>query len=364
MKLGQEAFSKVPEANPPPVTDEASLRTALTTYGAKEFRNQFSFDYQQRPPESQDPSMFFKSFNSLSYFEDMDTTDVDPYLTTSILSMVPLPDWVQVNALKDMGNDYRQIIVGQEKGNWRNVKVDRTYSRPGESLNPVVCKGMIVYYTDTRVTDQQITVSIAWVFFLGVYYEVLNHAALVRIDLLKNLCDNLVNVMKNPDTSVSTLPDKTRLTILLGRYARDEFYNNFGYELMDQATSPINRVPETPLYTIEQTGEFESWDDQKIQDWVDTILTPSDFPPLEQISGIRQDLIDSTKYKLQGQNDAGLNTWNVNDYSKTYGYDGETTIKVAGTFVHCNGTLTTGEDTVKISFVQFSGVFFNSEDPW
>lgn len=70
-----------------------------------------------------------------------------------------------------------------------------------------------------------------------------------------------------------TIPDMTRLTVLLGRYGRDQFYNKYGYELMGEATSPDKLVAGTPLCTIEQTGEFENWDDQKIWNWIDAILS-------------------------------------------------------------------------------------------
>lgn len=69
-----------------------------------------------------------------------------------------------------------------------------------------------------------------------------------------------------------TAPDTTRLTILLDRYGRDQFYDKYKYELMGEATSPEKRVAGTPLCTIEQTGEFEDANDQKIWNWVDTIL--------------------------------------------------------------------------------------------
>lgn len=72
---------------------------------------------------------------------------------------------------------------------------------------------------------------------------------------------------------MATIPDKNRLTILLGRYGRDKFYKQNKYELMDSATSPVKRVANTPMCGIEQTGEFESWDDSKIAAWVDSILS-------------------------------------------------------------------------------------------
>ncbi len=71
---------------------------------------------------------------------------------------------------------------------------------------------------------------------------------------------------------MATTQDKTWLTVLLGRYGRDRFYKENQYELIDVATSPEKRVPGSPIYTIEQTGEFESWDDSKIATWVDSIL--------------------------------------------------------------------------------------------
>lgn len=69
-------------------------------------------------------------------------------------------------------------------------------------------------------------------------------------------------------------------------------------------------------------------------------------------------MIDAVKYKLSGANDLGLNTWNVTSYDHAYAYDGddEQNVRTLGTFVHSNGTLTTGNDTVNISFIQFSGV--------
>ncbi|KAF9443262.1 hypothetical protein P691DRAFT_713513 [Macrolepiota fuliginosa MF-IS2] len=369
MRLGQEAFSKVPDANPPPVTDEDSLGTALTAYARKQFLAQFGFDYEQRPPDSpgsQVPPLFCKTFNALSYFEDQNTKDIEPYLTTKIFSMVSLPDWVQAKALTNMTSDYRQIVSGNEKGNWRSVKVDQPYSRDGEAFNPVNCKGMIMFYTDSRTTDQEITVSIAWIFFLGIYYEAPNHAALVRRDLLKKLCDNLAAIMEKPDLSPDTQRDKTLLAILLDRYGRDEFYSRFGYELMDQATSPETRIPETPFCTVQQTGEFENWNDKKITDWVDTIITVNDFPPVQTHPKIRQDLFDSIKRKLDRNNDWGLNKWNVTDYPQQlypYGDSGDL-IRVEGKFIHNNGTLEVGEDTVNISFVHFTGVCYIEPNPW
>jgi hypothetical protein len=73
---------------------------------------------------------------------------------------------------------------------------------------------------------------------------------------------------------MATLPDKTRLTIFLDRYGRDQFFKKHRYELMDEATDPGDiRVPGTPLFTIAQTGEFENWDDTKIATWVDSIIS-------------------------------------------------------------------------------------------
>jgi hypothetical protein len=66
-------------------TDEASLTNALTSYAAKSFKNHFSFDYQQRPPDSPDASLFCKTFNALAYFEDGNMNDVEPYIKTRIL---------------------------------------------------------------------------------------------------------------------------------------------------------------------------------------------------------------------------------------------------------------------------------------
>lgn len=76
---------------------------------------------------------------------------------------------IKGNALTDMASDYHQIVAGnQGKGSWRSIKVDHSYARAGESFNPVNCRGLIVYYTDTKTIDQETTVSIAYVFFLGV----------------------------------------------------------------------------------------------------------------------------------------------------------------------------------------------------
>lgn len=72
---------------------------------------------------------------------------------------------------------------------------------------------------------------------------------------------------------MATAPDKTRLTILLGRYGRDEFYKQNKYELMGTATSPAKRVSTAPLWAVEETGEFESWNDSKIGTWVDSVLS-------------------------------------------------------------------------------------------
>jgi hypothetical protein len=84
-----------------------------------------------------------------------------------------------------------------------------------------------------------------------------------------------MNLSLQPE-SMATQPDKTRLTIFLDRYGRDQFYEQFGYELMDEATSPDKRVPDTPLFTTAQTGEFENWDNKKVEEWVDSFLSVYD----------------------------------------------------------------------------------------
>ncbi len=68
----------------PPYIGRKYVTNALKTYSAKQFKSLFGFDYQQCPAESQEP-YFFKSFNALSYFEDKDTKNVEPYITTNIL---------------------------------------------------------------------------------------------------------------------------------------------------------------------------------------------------------------------------------------------------------------------------------------
>lgn len=80
-----------------------------------------------------------------------------------------------------------------------------------------------------------------------------------------------------------TAPDKTRLTILLDRYGRDEFYKRNKYELMGTATRPEKCVATAPIWAVEQTGEFESWNDTKIATWVDSIL--SRYVALSPFSG-------------------------------------------------------------------------------
>ncbi|KAF9450718.1 hypothetical protein P691DRAFT_773715 [Macrolepiota fuliginosa MF-IS2] len=361
--LGQEAFASVPEANPPPVTDEASLTIALTAYAGKWFHDQFGFDYRQRPSDCQSSSLC-EPFSALSYFEDMSTKDVEAFLTAKIFKMAPLPGWVQGKALPDIASDYRQAVSSQDKGHWRIYKVDRTYSREGESFHPVNCKGSLVYYTDTQTTDQRVTVSVAYVFFLGVFYETLNHAALVRDDLIKELCDSLFDAMPEHE-STRPSPDLTQLEILLGRYGRDQFYHNFKFELMGSTTSPDSRISGTPIYTIEESGEFESWDDTKIWNWVDMILSSVAFEFIQKGSHARQQFFDTVKYKLSGKNDTGLNKWDVDDYDRSYDYDGSANnARVVGMFIHSNGSLTTGQDTVHISFVHFSGAFFVEESGW
>ncbi len=72
---------------------------------------------------------------------------------------------------------------------------------------------------------------------------------------------------------------------------------------------------------------------------------------------IRQDIINAVKHKLSGASDLGLNSWNVDDYDRTYDYDNaDQNVRAVGVFAHSNGYLKTGEDAVRISFVQFSGV--------
>lgn len=106
-----------------------------------------------------------------------------------------------------MASDYGQIITIKDKGAWRNIKIDRSYTRTGESFNPVNCKGLIVYYTDTKITDQRTTVSIAYIFFLGVrpflarpsLYSVLFHRSTTRLSTTE---PSFVKILSRPYATI------------------------------------------------------------------------------------------------------------------------------------------------------------------
>lgn len=67
-------------------------------------------------------------------------------------------------------------------------------------------------------------------------------------------------------------------------------------------------------------------------------------------------MFDAVKCKLPGADDDVLNSWNVDDYEKTYCNGLTKTAKVVGMFIHTYGSLTSGNDTVDISFIHSSRV--------
>ncbi|KAF8643546.1 hypothetical protein AX16_008934 [Volvariella volvacea WC 439] len=371
--LRAEALQKASSLmnNGKPIANDASLQAVLETYTANLFQSQFQFSYNSTPPDLPTGGSFLNSkADALDYLEDKNVNDIGTFVQTKLINKLSLPQWVNSIALTDMMNDFKSVVSVGAPGFWTSENVDRTYNPSDGVSRPVRCKGVIVYYTQTKSTDDGVEVEIAYIFFLGVFYEILPPDTAVFSDLVRELYINLVNTMGGkPDPGVTPTPDA--LKELLATYSRSQFQRKYGVDYKGNSTAPGDSAGGA-VYGTESFRQFQPESDSSvlgtdISGWVDSVLVSSQFPLFNQVPAMRTDFMNEVEYLLSPAAAHKTNYWDIVQYERSYNHptNSDQMVNISATFIYVNGSTTEQTTTVKASFVYYLGVaYVGTADDW
>ncbi|THU92705.1 hypothetical protein K435DRAFT_862202 [Dendrothele bispora CBS 962.96] len=347
------------------IADDTSLTIALGTYGRNLFKDHFLFAYDSAAPDLADAkdggSSIIKD-DSLGYFEDQNIEQILSFVKNTIFSKLSLPDWVTETAMVDILNDCKRVYLIETFGTWNSKNVEYNYEPTDGASNPIKCKAVMVYYTDTKTTEEELAVAIAYIFFMGMYYEVLRPTSIIYDDLIKVLCTNIQLDMDGGKIDQELTASISTLKTLLERYARARFSKEFEYIYAGDDTQPGDKASGALLYGANTFHEFQDIGSNAILTWVNSeILKSDEFPLFNQVSSSSEDLLSEIKFAFSTTNTTTFdNHWGVTPFSQSYVHptNADKTVKTAAILMYANGSLTEGKDTVKSSYMYYMGVYY------
>ncbi|KAF8649233.1 hypothetical protein AX16_005925 [Volvariella volvacea WC 439] len=357
------------------ISDE-DLTSALNAYGRRTFRDTFGYDFGGTPndryfPAKSETYPLLTSNTHLCYFQDGDATNRDSVprvVRDEIFSGINIPILsLKGQAMNDVIERCRNIYPYRNQ--WQSYNLDAIYGIDDPLVNPIRMKGFIFYWYDNRTADRTgANVTIMYIFYLGMFFEVLPVEIQLSRDLIIDLCGDLrrhIPAAEIPFTDKED--DELTLSDLLKIYSSNQFSSIFGFDWQmghpsDQKSKIIRRFG--VLCEVQNIPAEES----VLQKFIDSELftrNGSEFPPYAQAPIYDEVLqhfflyLGSEADKLQAQYP---NQWTVAHHSAYF--DDPAGVKdpihqyALCTYVHGRKVEDAlGRKEIKRGFVWYSGVF-------
>ncbi|KAF8649230.1 hypothetical protein AX16_005922 [Volvariella volvacea WC 439] len=219
-----------------PIKSDRDLSDVLLKYGKTLFQSKFSFEYGGTPPDyPQDARTSSITYGGyLCYFPDLDEGNTIPALVKNeIFSGINIPiQSIKNQAIWDVTNEFQSLLQVQSKKTWDHVFVGNDYGIHDPSINPIQQRGLIFYFYDSAITEGGVTVSISYIYYMAMFYEIYPPDIKLKRDLLVDLCTNLYQHLSGgspPSTDALALQE------YLTDYAKQQFKQNFGFEYANGA---------------------------------------------------------------------------------------------------------------------------------
>ncbi|KAF8643549.1 hypothetical protein AX16_008937 [Volvariella volvacea WC 439] len=215
----------------PAITTNQDLQEALSEYGKTVFKNKFGFDYDTTPPDyPTDARTSSITRNAhLCYLPDLDQTNTLPALVKNeIFSGINIGiDSIKNQAIQDVTIEFQTILKAQSAQSWVANYIDNTYGISDPSVNPIRNRGVIFYFFDHKTTNSQVTVSVTYIFYMAIFYEIFPADIALARDLLIDLCNDLI---LHVEGTTSTSRDVAALKEYLLSYTMKQFKQSFGFD--------------------------------------------------------------------------------------------------------------------------------------
>ncbi|KAF8649232.1 hypothetical protein AX16_005924 [Volvariella volvacea WC 439] len=220
------------------INTDQNLSDALLEYGKTIFNKKFGFAFGSTPPDypkdARTPSIAYNGH--LAYLPDLDKLNTIPALVKNeIFSGINIGvDSIKTQATADVTAEFQTILKAQSTQSWTINYIDNTYGISDPAINPIRNRGVIFYFYDHQTTASKVTVSVTYIFYMAMFYEIYPAEIALARDLLIDLCNDLIEHIEGES---STSRDVIALQQYLKEYSKKQFQDNFGFDF-DSGTPP------------------------------------------------------------------------------------------------------------------------------
>jgi hypothetical protein len=298
--------------------------------------------------------------------KETDEESLKIFIQTNILSAIDFNrqdvKFASDPAIASLTDELTELLKNNTGVSWLNSGFSGTYDSAIITENSVKTISSL-FYTNASLTQDNLTVFMKFIFYMGVYYHIPspNEAA---IGVLLAKLYSTASLLYTPPKQFAQPPTTQGLTNIMNDYGKFRFKEIFGFDFLGDASKPPDMAPPTPgsrmpgLTSNTATVVIADNNWKNINSIVETTIVGGLFVPswLQDIA-----LENLVKVFLSSKDVSVDDAWTPAKSVRQYedpisqkGYDWVTRAIV--TF--SNGVLTQGGITVTRTFINYVGVFY------
>ncbi|KAF8810779.1 hypothetical protein BYT27DRAFT_7185557 [Phlegmacium glaucopus] len=347
----------------PPTTD--NLKEILKKLARESFCNSYGYGYDgtDTTPSDLASGATVNATEQLCSITSID--QIDGYVQTVILGSENLSGWVRATAQADLttlGKSLFQMVTGDS---WSVQPFYKVYDSADHNENSVKTNAVFVYVNGS-LTEDDIVASLTFLYYLGIYYDIVPPVQTAKKALFTTLCGDANGLLsKDNRVNLSSTPNVDDLTKILTIYGNQKFDKDFSFSYNGNKSSVPDGLGtkgalisgiETLCFIQDKTAESlkellqgKIFSDLKLPVWANDQAS-TDL--LNEVTDIFADILSST--------------WSTSSLERTYFSHNseENAIKVKAELLCCDYSKTTDQgDVVNFTFLFYVGVYYEVESP-
>jgi len=311
--LGESAVT----LSSPPTTD--NLKDILIKVSKAYFKKSYHYDYGKGSDCT--PSDKKSGTPDLQHTEELcsitSASHIEGHVKTEIVKNVSSA--VRETAESDLNTLAKTLYRTVTGNDWSVQPFDKVYDSPDHDENSVKTNAVFIY-VNAHITEDCLTASITFLYYLGIYYEITPPKETAKNELFVTLCNDANKLLPEADRlTLSTPPTTDQLTKILGSYGRKKFAADFKYTYNAEKSSvPDGLKTSTALITgTEQHAYIQDKNSSSIGELLKKLIFSSLKLPdwAENDNKCPKDLMANVISIFNGNTS---NAWSSSNLDRTY----------------------------------------------
>ncbi|KAF8803307.1 hypothetical protein BYT27DRAFT_7340984 [Phlegmacium glaucopus] len=360
-------------------TETQRLQAILEPYLTNKFKEQNQYEYQANMTRPNDMAVSSENWvrGTIAFClpQSNKVEDVVNYVNivradvATASSAMKLPKYLHDEngpAYKDLLNHFEKLLGQRTDNSWTSVAFDKSYDSPDAGENSTRTSA-IMLWSNSSLTEVNITCKQLYLYYVGVYYQVISPQFAAREKLLTTLIAFAQQLDKNlasavPDPGNKSSP-QLALKIILDEYAKRQFKGLIGYDYDPKKSTPDDLAPKKKAVGISTLMYFDT---SPVS--VETIASKTDNSIIGQLilpSWLEEPLNKNLGARIRSNTqEARLDSWNSNLYQRQYSgpREGVLPYNVRAVITYANGQVVEDGVTVTASMVHYLGIFYPTDD--